>query len=74
MTNLLFKEELPKNNDPVQEGFDITTTILYYSTQELKEFRKLCKEGLKQMFGEDVATRANIADLILTLLKDKYEC
>lgn len=67
----LFELEIPQNNEPVQD-VDITTTILYYSTVELKEFRKLCKEGIKSMYGEQAVTKGNMADLILNLLREKY--
>lgn len=67
----LFDLEIPKNTAP-KEDVEITTTILYMSKPELKEFKKLCKVGIKQMFGADFQERGNISDLILNLLREKY--
>lgn len=50
---------------------EITSTLLYYSTIELKEFKKLCKKGMKEVF-EDPIKDGNISDLLLILLKEKY--
>lgn len=72
MNNTLFGNDIPKNNAPI-EDVDITTTILYMSTKELQEFKKLCKIGIKDKFGDSFQTKGNIADLILSLLKEKYD-
>lgn len=65
----LFEEVIPKNEEPIQ-NVDITTTILYFSTEELKEFKKLAKEAMKKLHPHDFQTKANMPDLILTLLKN----
>ena len=64
----LFGNEIPKNNDPI-EDVDITTFILYLSTVELKEFRKLAKQGIKKLYGEEFQQKGNVTDYILTLMR-----
>lgn len=70
--NTLFDLDIPKNNDPVEE-VNITTTILYMSEVELKQFKKLCKEGIKKHFGADFQTKGNITDYILKLIHKDNE-
>lgn len=67
----LFGLEIPKNTDPKEE-VHITTTILYMSEKELKEFKKLCKVGIKELFGENFQEKGNYTDLILHLLRKEY--
>lgn len=64
----LFDEEFPVDNSPI-EDVRITTTLLYYSEQELKEFKKLCKAGMKKEYGDKATTDGNISDYLLTLLR-----
>jgi hypothetical protein len=68
----LFDDEWGVDESPI-ENVEITTTILYFSKQELKEFKALAKKGIKQEFGEQFQQKGNLPDLILKLLKDKYE-
>lgn len=69
MTNTLFSLDLPKNTEP-REDVEITTTILYMSSQELKEFKKLAKEGIKRLFGAEFQQKGNLTDYILHLLRE----
>lgn len=64
----LFGLNIPKNTEP-KESVEITTTILYLSAQELKEFKKLAKEGIKKMFGSEFQQRGNLTDYILELMR-----
>jgi len=50
----------------------ITTTLLYYSIDELKEFKALCKKGLKKEHPEEYQEKGNIPDLLLKVLRQKY--
>lgn len=50
----------------------ITTTILYMSDKELKEFKHLAKKGIKEMFGQEYKQKGNLSDFLLNLLKEKY--
>ena len=50
----------------------ITTTILYFSKEELTQFKKLCKEGIKKEFGEEYQQKGNLSDFLLKILKEKY--
>ena len=51
---------------------EITTTILYFSTEELKEFKALCKKGIKFEFKDEYQTKGNLSDLLLIILREKY--
>lgn len=65
---LLFEPEIPVNTNPIHT-VDITTTILYMSTDELKEFKKLAKEGIKRLWKEDFQQKGNLTDYILHLMR-----
>ena len=68
----LFEDNWGIDNSPIDET-EITTTILYFSTEELKEFKALCKIGIKFEFGEDYQQKGNLSDFLLKILRDKYE-
>jgi len=65
------EEFLQKDNSP-EDNTQITTTILYYSEAELKEFKKLCKKLIKKQLGENFKD-GNISDLLLKLLRNECE-
>lgn len=68
----LFEDDWGVDNSPI-DNTEITTTLLYFSTEELKEFKKLCKKGIKAEFGEQYQTKGNLSDLLLIILRQKYE-
>jgi hypothetical protein len=67
----LFGYDIPKNTEP-KEDIQITTTILYMDEKELKQFKKLCKIGIKQLYGDTFQEKGNYTDLILHLLNKEY--
>jgi hypothetical protein len=67
----LFEDDWGIGNQEI-ENVEITTTILYFSREELKEFKTLCKKGIKQEFGESYQQKGNLSDLLLKILKQKY--
>jgi hypothetical protein len=67
----LFEDNWGVDNSPI-EDVEITTTILYFSRQELKEFKKLCKKGIKQEFGGEYQQKGNLSDLLLKILRKEY--
>jgi hypothetical protein len=67
----LFEDDWGVNDSPI-DNTEITTTILYFSKEELKEFKSLCKEGMKKEFGEEYQTKGNISDFLLIILKQRY--
>lgn len=67
----LFDDNWGVDNSPI-EDVEITTTILYFSRTELKEFKRLCKKGIKQEFGEEYQQKGNLSDLLLKILKENY--
>lgn len=46
----LFEDDWGLDNSPI-DNTEITTTMLYFSTDELKLFKALCKKGIKKEFG-----------------------
>ncbi len=67
----LFDDNWGVDNSPI-EDVEITTTILYFSRTELKEFKRLCKKGIKQEFGEEYQQKGNLSDLLLKILRENY--
>jgi hypothetical protein len=67
----LFDDNWGVDNSPI-EDVEITTTILYFSRTELKEFKRLCKKGIKQEFGEEYQQKGNLSDLLLKILRQNY--
>jgi hypothetical protein len=68
----LFEDDWGVDNSPL-DNTEITTTLLYFSTEELKTFKSLCKKGIKKEFGVDYQQKGNLSDLLLIVLKEKYE-
>ncbi len=71
LKNNLFEDEefFQKDKSPV-DNTQITTTLLYYSKDELKELKSLGKELLKKNFPNNY-TESNLSDLILKLFRDE---
>jgi hypothetical protein len=66
----LFEDEFGVDESP-QDDTQITTTLLYFSDTELKEFKAGCKQAMRKMFGHQVMEKGNMSDLLLQLIK-KY--
>lgn len=64
----LFEDELTENTEP-KDDTQITTTILYFSSEEQKQFYAQCKAGMKKMFGTDAPTKGNMSDYLLAITK-----
>jgi len=54
------------------DNTEITTTILYFSKEELAQFKKLCKIGIRKEFGEEFQQKGNLSDFLLKILNEKY--
>ena len=67
----LFNDDWGVDDSP-QDNTEITSTILYFSTTELKAFKKLCKVAMKKEYGEQVFEKGNLSDLLLLILR-RYE-
>jgi hypothetical protein len=67
----LFEQDWGIDNSPLDDT-QITTTLLYFSKEELKEFKKLCKTAMKKEFDIDYQTKGNLSDLLLKVLKENY--
>lgn len=67
----LFEDEWGVDNSPI-DNTEITTTMLYFSTDELKVFKSLCKKGIQFEFKDEYQIKGNLSDLLLIILKEKY--
>jgi hypothetical protein len=67
----LFDDDWGVDNSPI-DNTEITTTLLYFSSEELKTFKALCKKGIKAEFCGDYQTKGNLSDLLLIILKERY--
>lgn len=72
MNLTLFEQDWGVDNSPLDDT-QITTTLLYFSKDELKEFKKLCKNGIKKEFGENYQSKGNLSDFLLIVLRKNYE-
>lgn len=68
---MLFEDDWGVDNSP-PDNTEITTTMLYFSTDELKEFKRLCKLAMKQEYGDQVFEKGNLSNLLLLILR-RYE-
>ena len=68
----LFEDDWGVDNSP-PDNTEITTTMLYFSKDELIQFKKLCKIGIKKEFGVEFQEKGNLSDFLLKILKNKYE-
>lgn len=67
----LFQDDWGVDESPV-DNTEITTTLLYFSKEELTKFKKLCREGMKVEFGNEFQEKGNVSDLLLTALNKLY--
>tara|TARA_B110000285_G_scaffold203670_1_gene239987 strand:+ start:17954 stop:18172 length:219 start_codon:yes stop_codon:yes gene_type:complete len=67
----LFEDDWGVDESPV-DNTEITTTLLYFSSNELRQFKKLCKAGMKVEFKEDFQQKGNLSDFLLKILNKNY--
>ena len=63
----MFDLKLEPDNSPI-EDCNISTFQLYYSDQQLREFKELSKFGMMNMYQQDFDKR-NVSDFLLDLLR-----
>lgn len=63
----MFDIVLEPDNSPL-DNTNITTFQLFYSTEQLREFKELCKAGMIKMYPQDYSKR-NASDFILDLVR-----
>ena len=68
----LFEDDWGVDDSPTDDT-EIKTTLLYFSKEELRIFKKLCKVGIKAEFGEEYQQKGNLTDFLLKILKERYE-
>lgn len=67
----LFEDDWGVDQSPI-DNTEITTTILYFSTDELREFKSLCRTGIKKEFAEDFQQKGNLSNFLLLILNKHY--
>lgn len=67
----LFEPDWGVDNSPIDQT-EITTTILYFSKEELKEFKALCKTAMKREYPLQFQKEGNLSDLLLKILREQY--
>ena len=67
----LFEDDWGEDNSPIEDP-EITQVIFYFSAENAKEFKKKSKELMKIYFP-DYIKDGNLTDLLLILVKQKYE-
>jgi hypothetical protein len=67
----LFEDDWGVDTSPI-DNTEITTTMLYFSSDELKLFKKLCKKGIEYEFKDEYQSKGNLSDLLLIILNEKY--
>lgn len=67
----LFENDWGIDNSP-EDKTEITTTILYFSKEELMQFKKLCKIGIKKEYGVEHQEKGNLSDFLIKILTEKY--
>jgi hypothetical protein len=67
----LFEDDWGVDNSPPDDT-EITTTILYFSKEELQEFKQLCKVGIKKTLGSEANAKGNLSDFLINTLKNLY--
>lgn len=63
----MFELPLTPDESPI-ENVNITTLQLFFSTEECREFKELCKHGMMKMYPHTFATE-NINDFLLKLVR-----
>ena len=63
----LFESDYGIDSSPT-DNTEITTTILYFSKEELAQFKKLCKVGIKKEFSAEYQQKGNLSDFLLKIL------
>lgn len=66
----LFEPQFNVDQSPPDDT-RVTTVLLYYSEEEAREFKRLCKLGMLHMYPTTFRD-SNVSDFILTLLKKVY--
>lgn len=68
----LFEMDYGLDNSP-PDNTEIVQVILYFSQEETKEFKKLCKELMKREWPGEYIDKGNLSDLLLKILKKQHE-
>lgn len=64
----LFEDDFGKDESP-EDDTEITTTILYFSENELAEFKRNAKQAMRIIYGSEASKKGNISDVLLHVLK-----
>jgi len=68
----LFDVEYGQDQSEVDNTRITNTMLMYGSEEEMAEFKKLCKIGIADKFGDAKIDKGNITDFLLIVLREKY--
>lgn len=69
----IFDIDYGKDESPVDNTRITNSMLIYHSEEDMAEFKKLCKIGIKAMYGEERSTKGNISDFLLVTLRAIYD-
>jgi hypothetical protein len=67
----LFDNIFVKDDSPPDDT-QIVQTILYHNEADNRDFKKLCKLGIRTMYPDTFQEKGNISDFLLDLLRKHY--
>lgn len=67
----MFEDDWGVDNSPPDDT-EIVQIILYLNRPDTKEFKRLCKEGIKDFFPDNFQEKGNVSDFLLQLLRKYY--
>lgn len=68
----IFDIDYGKDDSPVDNTRITNSMLIYHSEEDMAEFKKLCKIGIKAMYGEERSTKGNISDFLLETLRNLH--
>lgn len=64
---MLFEQFQPKDDSPIEE-LNITSIYLFYSDEQVRDFKRMAKLGMQRMWPTSYQQQ-NISDFIFELIK-----
>lgn len=62
-----------QDSNSEKDNTQIVQVLLYYSEEEAKEFKRICKEGIKREFPKEYFEKGNVSDFIIKILRKYHE-
>lgn len=68
----LFEDDFGVDESP-EDKTQITTTLLYFSEEELKQFKRMAKQAMRILYGAQATEKGNLSDTLLAVLNKFIE-